>query len=165
MKLSSLDVKGDNTDATSIFDDEVRHEPLFVDIQVVLQRLLVQHMQDCRAGDCADEEGSGYELSAEASGTESAIVAAAEDDAHALKFDHRIASLTRHYLDRVLIGEIVAAFDRVQRVAFPVVATVGKRRVDTALGSIRVAPDWVHLRYDRHIEPLRGGLHRGAESG
>ena len=60
MKLSGFDVKSDNTNTTPIFDDEVRHEPLFVDIQVVLQCLLVQHMQDCRAGDCADEEGSGH---------------------------------------------------------------------------------------------------------
>ena len=113
VELSSLDVKTDHTDATSIFNDEARYEPLFVDIQVVLQSLLVKDMQDSGASDCTYEECSCNQLSAEPSRSQSAIFAAAEDDAHAFKFDHRITSFPGHYFDSVLVCEIVATFYRV----------------------------------------------------
>ena len=79
----------------------------------MFQGLLVEHMQYRGAGDGANEERPGDQLTAEPSRTQPSVLATTEDDTHSFEFDNGIASFARHDLNGVLVGEIVASLDRV----------------------------------------------------
>ena len=92
-------------------------------------------MQQRLAGDVTDEVGSGALLSAKSSRAQLAILTAVEDDAHALEGEYFGACLGAEDLDSVLVAEVVAAPNRVERVVFPRVV-LGYGCVDATLGSV-----------------------------
>jgi hypothetical protein len=64
-----------------------------------------------------------------------------------------------HRLDRVLVAEVVRALDAVEGVVLRgIVLTIAERGVDAALRRSGMAPDRVHLRYDRHVGSALGGF-------
>ena len=71
-----------------------------------------------------------------------------------------------HRRDRVLVAEIVGAFDAVEGVGFGrVLFAVAERGIDAALRRAGVAADRVHFRDDGDVGTALGGFHRGAHAG
>ena len=68
-----------------------------------------------------------------------------EYDAHVLELDDVAGGFTGHYLDGVLVTEVVGTLDGVEGVGLPVVlaALLGHGCVDAALGGVGVAADGV----------------------
>ncbi len=123
---------------------ESGREPLFVDFDAGFENLIVERDEQRLAGDVADEIGARLRGAAEGARAELAVLVAVEDDAHVLELDDVARRLAAHHLDGVLIGEIVAALDRVERVRFPGVA-LADRGVDAALRGVGMAADRMHL--------------------
>ena len=102
------------------------------------------------ARDIADEVGARLRGAAEGARSELTVGLAIEDDAHVLELDDVAGRLLAHDLDGVLIGEIVAAFDRVEGVRLPRIV-LGDRGVDAALRGARMAANRMHFGDDRDV--------------
>ena len=141
-------------------------EPLLVagDLLGVLHELLVEDVHDRLAGDVGDVVGAGRRGAAEGAGAELALLVAVEGDAEVLEVQQLLRRLAAHDLDRVLVGEVVGALDRVEGVRLPAVVLV-QRRVDPALGGVRVRADGVDLADDPDRDALLRSGKRGALSG
>ena len=64
------------------------------------------------------------------------------------------AGLAAHYLDGVLVAEVVGSLDGVVGMIAPIVACVFKGGVDSALGGVGMATDGVDLGYDGDIRAI-----------
>ena len=117
------------------------------------------------AGEVGDEEGAGALLAAEAAGAEASFLVAVEGDAHVLHGDDFASGHAAHDLDGVLVAEVVAAFDRLEGVLFPVVAAVGEGGVDAALGGAGVAADGIELANEGGVGAVGIGGEGGAHTG
>ena len=105
-------------------------------------------MEQCLSGEVANKKGAGTALSTECPSAELAVVVAVESNTHVLHVDQGSAGLATHDLDGVLVAQVVAAFDRVVGMVFPVVAAIQQGGVDPALGSIGVTAHRMHLADD-----------------
>ena len=70
-----------------------------------------------------------------------------------------------HYLDGILIAEIVAALDSVEGVVSPIVSPVRQRRVDPALRRVRVAAHRMDLGDNGDIYTAVPGRESGSHAG
>ncbi len=149
------DVAGDAAgDVPLVVAHQRGGEPLLVAVDlVVLHQLLVEHVQDRLARDVGHVVGAGGGGAAEGARAELALFVAVERDAEVLEVEDLLRRLAAHDLDRVLVAEVVRALDGVEGVRLPGVLGV-QRRVDPALGRVRVRADGVDLGHD----PDRGTL-------
>ena len=130
----------------------------------MLHQLLVEDVHDRLAGDVGDVVGAGGRGAAEGAGPELALLVAVEGDAEVLEVEDLLRRLAAHHLDRVLVAEVVGALDGVVGVRLPGVTRV-ERRVDPALGGVRVRADRVDLAEDPDRYALLGGGEGGALAG
>ena len=166
VELAGADLQRQGAVALAAVGDEGGDEPLFIDPKgglaapFRLHELLVHHVEDRLAGDVAHEVGAGLGGAAEHARAQPAALLSVEDDPHALQGDQLRARLLAEDLDAVLVGQVVAALDRVEGVLFPGVLFV-EGRVDAALGGVGVAAHGV----DFGDHPDVGALLLGSEGG
>src|SRR5215218_2739944 len=134
------------------------------DLLGVLHQLLVEHVHARLAGDVGDVVGAGGGGAAEGAGAELAFLVAVEGDAEVLEVEDFLRRLAGHDFDRVLVGEVVGALDRVEGVGLPGVAGV-QRRVDAALGGVGMGADRVDLADDPDRYAFLSGGEGGALAG
>ncbi len=93
-------------------------------------------------------------------------VEAREDRAHVLELVDVVRSLAAHDRDGILVAEVVAALDGVERVRLgAVLGRVAERRVDAALGRARVRTRRMQLRDHGDVGTGTARLDRGPHSG
>ena len=107
---------------------------------LIAAHLLVQRVEQLLAGGGSGKGGAVEERAAEAAEVEQPFRRAAEGNAHAIEQVDDAGAHLAHALDRGLVGEEVAAVDRVIEVGPGGVALALKvlGRVDAALGAHRV---------------------------
>ena len=152
---------------------EVQRVELVEELDVVLDAVLVQRLQNHVAGAVGGVTGPAHRglavvagVPAEAALVDPALGGPVERHPHLFQVEHRVDGFLAHHLDRVLVGEIVAALDGVEGVPFPVVVLdVGQRRAHAALGGAGVAAGRVKLGQNRCAHAgsgLHGRPHAGA---
>ena len=119
-----LHLHDDRADAFAVVHDERKDEPLLIDADAELEYLLVQDMQERLPGKVCDEERSRLALPAERADSQFSLGVSVEYHPHVLHRDDLRPRLAAHYLDGVLVREIVAALHRVVGMVFPCVAPV-----------------------------------------
>ena len=160
------DVPGQHADAAAAVDREVDREELLVDRHLVLEQLLVEHVDQDVAGDVGRVDRARRAGGAERALRDAAVGEAREHGAHVLELVDVARSLRAHDLDRVLVAQVVGALDRVERVDLgAVLGGVAERRVDAALGRAGVGARRVQLRDDRDVGAGALGFDCGAHAG
>ena len=132
---------------------------LVEEVDVVLDALLIERLHDHVPGAVGGVAGALDRTLAEVAGVaaEAALVhpavgRAVEGQAHVLELEHRVDGFAREHLGRVLIDEIVAAFDGVEHVPFPVVFfDVAESRADATLSGAGVGARRIELADDRDV--------------
>ena len=137
--------------ALSVFNQNFKDEPFFINAHAGPHDLLVQDMEESLSGEVGYEESAGLALSAERPGTQPPIFVAAEGNAVVLHLDDFGTRLTAHDLNRILVSQVIGALHGIVGVVMPVVARVFERSIDAALGRVRVASNRMDFRYDGHI--------------
>ncbi len=151
---------------------QVQCVELVEELHVVLDAVLVERLQDHVTGAVGGVAGAAHRglavvagVPAEAALVDAALGGAVERHAHLLQVEHRVDGLLAHDLDRVLVGEVVAALDGVERVPLPVVLfDVGQCGAHAALGRAGVAAGRIELGQHRRANS-RARLDRGAHAG
>ena len=136
-----------------IGEHQVECVELVEELDVVLDAVLIQRLQDHVAGAVGRVAGAAdgclaviAGVTAEPALVDAALGGAVERHPHLLQIENGVDGLLAHDLDRVLVGEVVAALDGVERVPLPVVLLdVGQRRAHAALGRAGVAARGVQL--------------------
>ena len=130
-------------------------------------RLLVQRVQELLAGGRAGVGGAVVLGAAEAPEVQQPLAGPVEHDAHAVQQVDDAGRVVAHVLDGRLVGEKVAAVDRVVEVLVGRVAlALGvDRAVDAALGADRVAALDGHEREQVHGDAGLGDLDGGHQPG
>ncbi len=123
----------------------------------------MEDVEERLPGDVGDVAGAGEAGAAEGALGDAAVLAAAEDGAHALELDDVGRRLPAHGLDGVLVAEVVAALDGVVGVGLPGVV-LAEGSVDAALGSDGMAAQGVDLGEKGYVDTLTGGLEGGPHS-
>ena len=145
---------------------------LVEEIDLVLDALLVEGLDDHVAGavggvagalDRAFAEIPG--VSAEAALIDLAVRRAIERQSHVLEFEHRVDRFASQHFRRVLIDQIVATFDGVEHVPFPVVFFgVAEGGADAALRCAGMRSRGIELADDRNVG-FAGHLDRRHQAG
>src|SRR5437763_9502270 len=141
--------------------EQIQGEPLLVAVEllVVLEQLLVEHVQDGLAGDVGHVVSASRGRAAERPRSQVAGVVAVEGDARVLEPEDLLRRLAAHDLDRVLVAQEVGALHGVERVRLPRVLGV-ECRVYPAGGGHRVRADRMDLRHDSDRGAGLGGRQR-----
>ena len=163
--LTGTYLQGHDAADLAVFDDQGSDEPLFVTPHSRLDELFEHHVEHGLTGEVADEECSGAALAAEGAGPQVALVVPVEGDAEVLHVDQCPARGLAHDLYRILIAQEVAALHRVVGVVFPVIAAVGQRGVDAALGRVGVTSHRMYLADDGRVGPVRPRGYRRPHAG
>ena len=137
-------------------------EPLFVNLDAGFENLVVERDEQRLAGNVADEIRSGLRGAAKRARAELPFLVAIKDDAHVLELDDVLGRLAAHHLDGVLVGEIIAALDRIEGMRLPAVG-LADGSVDAPLGRAGMAANRMHFGDDGNIGAeacrLKGGAH------
>ncbi len=152
--------------------DEVEHVELVEEVDAELDAVLEQRLQDHVAGAVGGVARAAHGrlavvggVAAEAALVDLALGRAVERQAHVLEVDDRVDRLFREDLGRVLVDEVVAALDGVERVPLPrVLFDVRERRGHAALRRAGVRARGVELG-DHGGLRARSGLDRRAHAG
>ena len=151
LELAREHLHGDDALALPVLDDEVRDEPLFIGANARLHDLFVHDVQDGLTGDVRHEEGTGVACATECPRPKAAFLIAVEDHAHVLQRDDLAGRFLAHELDGVLVAQVIGAFYGIEYVRVDGVFGASEGSIDTALSSIGVAADGMHLAHHRHI--------------
>ena len=122
----------------------------------MLHQLLVEDVHDRLAGDIGDVVGAGGRGAAEGPGAQLPLLVAVEGHPEVLEVEDLLRRLAAHDLDRVLVGEVVGALDRVEGVGLPGVPRV-QGRVDPALRGVGVRAHRMDLADDPDRDAVLGG--------
>ena len=160
------DVPGQHADAAAAVDREVEREELLVDRHLVLQQLLVEHVDQHVARDVGGVDRARRARGAERALRDAAVGEAREHRAHVLELVDVARRLGAHDLDRVLVAQVVRALDGVERVDLgAVLGGVAERGVDAALGGAGVGARRMQLRDDRDVGAGALGFDGSAHAG
>ena len=136
---SAHDVPREHADTAAAVEREVEGEELLVDGHLVLQELLVEHVDQHVARDVGGVDRARSARGAEWALRDAAVGEAREHRAHVLELVDVARRLGAHDLDRVLVAQVVRPLDRVERVDLrTVLRGVAERGVDAALRRARV---------------------------
>ncbi len=159
------DVPGEHADAAPAVDREIDREELLVDRDLVLQELLVEHVDEDVPRDVGRVNRARRAGRAERALCDAAVGEAREHGAHVLELVDVARSLRAHDLDRVLVAQVVGALDRVERVDLrAVLRRVPERGVDATLGRAGVGARRMQLRDDRDVGAGALGFDCGAHA-
>jgi hypothetical protein len=147
----------------AVFHVQRSRVPLFVNLDAGFENLIVERYEQRLPGDIADEIGARLRRAAKGSRSKLAVGRAEKDYAHVLELDDVARRFLTHHLDGILVGEIIAAFDRVEGVRFPAIR-LADRRVDAALRSARMAANRMNLRDDCHVGTGTRRFQRGTHA-
>ena len=165
VQAAADEIPRDDAGAAAVRDDEVERVELLVHRDLVLEQLLVQHVDQDVARDVGAEDRAWRAGGAEGALRDATVRRAREDRAHVLELVDVVRSLLAHDGDRVLVAEVVAALDGVERVPLgAVLGGVAEGRVDASLGRTRVGPRRVELRDHGHVGTRTSRLDRGPHS-
>jgi hypothetical protein len=117
-------IPADNTLAATLLLDQVPGEELLVDLQLALHHLLVEHVDQDVTGDVGGVGRPRLAGGPERTLRDPPVLRAREDGAPVLELVDVARGLLAEDLDRVLVAEVVGAFDRVEGVLL----RVGPRR-------------------------------------
>src|SRR5207244_5649234 len=90
------EVPGDDAPAAAVLDEERRDVPLFVDVHLALQELLVHGVQERMAGSVGGVAGAGEAGAAEGALRDAALLVPTEDHPHALERLAVVRGLAAH---------------------------------------------------------------------
>ncbi len=142
-------VVGDDAAAAALVDDQRGDEHLDVHLDPALVGALDQRVQQVVAGLVGAVAGARVPGAAERPLGDAPVVEAAERAAPVVHLEDDAGGVPGHLDGGVLVGQVVAALDRVERVLLGRVVVgvgvVGERRVDAALRGARVAAAGVDL--------------------
>ncbi len=137
----------------AVVHDQVDDVEFVEEVDFVLDTLLVERLQNHVTGAVGGVAGAPHGFFAEVAGVtaetplaDASFRRAVEGQAHVLQFDHRVDGVLRQHVRRVLVGQIVAAFDGI--VGVPerfVFFEIAERRADAALRRAGVAARRVEL--------------------
>ena len=141
VELAGRELDRDEAGNAVLRQDEVEDVVLIEELDALLHALLEQRLQDHVPGPVRRVRRAlhrGFAVVArvptEPTLVDLAVGRAVEGQSHPLEVQHGVDRFATHDLDRVLVAEEVAAFDRVVRVPLPVVLfDVGQRRAHAAL--------------------------------
>ena len=149
--FTGCQVVGDNPGGAGaaffIFDHhQIEHIVLVVKLHIVAHAVLVEGLQDHVAGAVGGVACAAYRcftvvagVTAEPALVNTPLGGAVEGKTHFFKVEHGIDGFFRHNLCRILIDEVVTAFDGVKRMPLPVVfLDVSQCGAHTALGGAGV---------------------------
>ena len=138
MQLAGDHLKRDEPAARAVFHVQRGRVPFFVNLDAGFENLIVERHEQRLPGDVADEVGARLRRAAKGSRSKLAVGRAEKDYAHVLELDDVARRFLTHHLDGILVGKIIAAFDRVEGVRFPAIR-LADRGVDAPLGGARMA--------------------------
>jgi hypothetical protein len=172
VQLAGCQLVGDHPGGAPGGQQHVQHVELVEEGRALLDVLLVERLQDHVAGAVRREAGAAHGppavvvgVAAEAPLVDPAVGRAVERHAHVLEVVDRVDRLAAHDLGGVLVDQVVAALDGVERVPLPVVLLdAGQRRAHAALRGARVRARRVQLGEHGRLRPRRR-LQRRAEPG
>src|SRR3989442_1046250 len=142
-------VDGDHPRTDAAVDNQARHEVLVEPVDVLeLHRRLEERVQDVEADLVRREDGPLHGHPAERTLAHPAVRVAGPGAAPVLELDDLLRAPRDEELDRVLVGEEVRSFDRVEGVQLEGVVVPQDRRGDAFRGH-GVAPHRVDFRHDR----------------
>ena len=147
----------DHARRAAVFNQQVEQMELVVEVDFVLDTLLVERLEDHVAGAVGGVAGAAHRrfaviarVPAERPLSDLPFRRAAERQAPVLELVNRFDGFAAKDFDRVLVGQIVAALDRVKHVPFPVVFfEVAKRGADAALRGAGMGTDGIEFGDDR----------------
>ena len=153
MQFAGRQIQRHHAAADAVDHDQVDGEILDKKLGLVLERLLVERMQDGMPGSIGRGAGALRGALAEIGGhaaerplVDLAFLGARKRHAVVLQFDNRGHRLAAHVLDRVLVAEPVGTLDGVVHMPLPAVrAHVAERSAHAALCRYRVAAGRKHL--------------------
>ncbi len=151
---------------------QVEHVELVVELHALLDAVLVQGLQDHVAGAVGGVTGAAHGgftvvagVPAEPALVDAALGGPVERETHLLEVDDRVDGLLAHDLRGVLVNQVVAALDGVERVPLPVVLfDIGQGSTHPALRGAGVGARGVELGEDRGAcagAGLESGPHAG----
>ena len=165
-ELSGLQFKRRDSRTTSfVILDQRRDEPFLEHRQTGFQNLLIQHVQHGLAGKIRHKKRPCPFLATEAAGAQPPVLVSIKDDPHVFQGEDVRARFPGQNFHGILVTQIIAAFDRLEGVLFPLIPTVGKRRVNAALSRVGMAANRMHLRDDRDGHPGFTCRQRGPHPG
>ena len=139
MQATLLGIPSDDTSATTLVDNNLGREELLVDLDVVLDQLLVEHVDQDVARDVGRIDRARRTSSTERTLSQLAIGSARKDRAHVLELVNVVRRLTAHDLNRVLVAEIIRTLDGVVGVALRrILGRIAERGIDATLRSTRM---------------------------
>jgi len=174
VQLARADLDGDHARRPPVVAEELIHNVVLVkEGDLVLDALLVEGLQNHVPGAVGGVAGAAHRLfglvvgvAAKAALADRAVRVAVEGQAQMLQLDHGADGFLGQHAHRVLVGEVVAALDRVEGVPLPVILFhVAQRRADAALGRPGMAAGGVELADDRHLPAgeVLAGVERGRQ--
>ncbi len=147
VQLAGGQVVGDHTGGATalggVHHDQIEHVVLVVELHVVFDAVLVERLQNHVTGTVSGVARTADGVLTVVAGvtTETTLVdlalgRAVERQAHLLEVENRVNGLLGHDLGGVLIDQVVATLDGVERVPFPVVFfDVGQSRAHATLAA------------------------------
>ena len=126
VQVAAVDLIGDDAAGPSVGrEQQVQHVVLIEEAHVAGDALLVEGLQDHVAGAVGGMTGAAHRFFAEVAGMAAertlgdlALRRAVEGQSHVFQLVYDLDRLLTHDIDRILIGEIIAAFDRIEGVPF-----------------------------------------------
>ena len=172
VEVPALEAHRHHAAADAVSHEQVEQEVLVEERDAVLDALLVERLEDAVAGVVGGVTGALDGGLAEVAGVpaepalgDPAVGRAVERQAPVLEAVDRLDRIAGEDLGGVLVGEVVAALDRVEHVPFPMVLFhIAERGANPALRRPRVRARGVKLAQHRHIA-LTGHLQRGHQAG
>ena len=158
MEAAALGIPSDHAGALPAVNNDLRGKELLVDLDLVLDELLIEHVDQDVASDVGRVDRARRASSAERALRELAIGSAREDRAHVLKLVDVAGRLLGEDLDRVLVAQIIRALDGVEGVrGGRILRRIAERSVDAALCRAGMGTGRMQFRDDSDINagPLR----------
>ncbi len=147
------DCSGDTTVGALVLEHDVEHLVLVEEVDLARDALLVERLQDHVAGAVGRITGPSHRslavvasVAAEPALVDAALGRAVERQAEVLELDDSVDGLAAHDLRGLLVDEVVAALDGVERVPLPrVLFDVGEGGAHAPLRSARVRTGGIEL--------------------
>ncbi len=153
VKPARANVERDHADTAAVLDKKLGHERLVVPRDLrVLQRGLEDGVQHVKPGFVGREDRAPGGHAAERTHGDGPVRVAAPRATPVLHLDDLDGRLAHEGFDHVLVGQVVRAFDRVERMRL--VGVLWRHHGGgAALGGDSVAAHRVHLRDHPHLDP------------
>ena len=165
VQVAAVDLVGDDAGGLSVGgEQQVQHVKLIEEAHVMGDALLVERLQDHVAGAVGGVTGAAHGFFAEIAGMAAerplgnlALGRTVEGETHMFQFVDYVDCFLAHDVDRILVGEVVAALNCVKGVPFgPILFEVAQGCADSPLRSAGMAAGRIEFGQDSGIAALAG---------